>query len=41
MHLDIAGKELADKDRPLGREGATAFGVQMLEEGVQSGRAAN
>ncbi|TPI15322.1 leucyl aminopeptidase [Mesorhizobium sp. B4-1-3] len=41
VHLDIAGKELADKDRPLGREGATAFGVQMLEEWVQSGRAAN
>ncbi|MBZ9770157.1 leucyl aminopeptidase [Mesorhizobium sp. CA6] len=41
VHLDIAGKEIADKDRPLGREGATAFGVQMLEEWVQSGRAAN
>ncbi|MBZ9760743.1 leucyl aminopeptidase [Mesorhizobium sp. CA8] len=41
VHLDIAGKELADKDRPRGREGATAFGVQMLEEWVHSGRAAN
>ncbi|RWH75692.1 leucyl aminopeptidase [Mesorhizobium sp.] len=41
VHLDIAGKELADKDRPLCREGATAFGVQMLEEWVQSGGAAN
>ncbi|TIP02203.1 MAG: leucyl aminopeptidase [Mesorhizobium sp.] len=41
VHLDIAGKELADKDRPLGRAGATAFGVQMLEEWVQSGRAAS
>ncbi|MBN9217384.1 MAG: leucyl aminopeptidase [Mesorhizobium sp.] len=41
VHLDIAGKELADKDRPLGREGATAFGVQMLEEWVRSSRAAN
>ncbi len=41
VHLDIAGKELADADRPLGREGATAFGVQMLEEWVQSERAVN
>ncbi|WP_296743617.1 leucyl aminopeptidase [Mesorhizobium sp.] len=38
VHLDIAGKEMADEDRPLGREGATAFGVQMLEEWVQAGR---
>lgn len=38
VHLDIAGKELADEDRPLGREGATAFGVQMLEEWVQTNR---
>ncbi len=36
VHLDIAGKEMADADRPLGREGATAFGVQMLEEWVQT-----
>ncbi|RUZ73063.1 leucyl aminopeptidase [Mesorhizobium sp. M7A.F.Ca.US.006.01.1.1] len=35
VHLDIASKELADTDRPLGRQGATAFGVQMLEEWVQ------
>jgi leucyl aminopeptidase len=41
VHLDIAGKELADADRPLGREGATAFGVQMLEEWVRSSRATN
>ncbi|MDM9620251.1 leucyl aminopeptidase [Rhizobium sp. S96] len=38
VHLDIAGKELAPEDRPLGREGATAFGVQMLEEWVQTNR---
>jgi len=38
VHLDIAGKELSDEDRPLGREGATAFGVQMLEEWVQTRR---
>ncbi|TAA63896.1 leucyl aminopeptidase [Shinella sp. JR1-6] len=38
VHLDIAGKELAGEDRPLGRQGATAFGVQMLEEWVQAGR---
>ncbi|MFT3999111.1 MAG: leucyl aminopeptidase [Rhizobium sp.] len=38
VHLDIAGKELAEEDRPLGREGATAFGVQMLEEWVRTGR---
>ncbi|MBP0580657.1 leucyl aminopeptidase [Labrys sp. LIt4] len=36
VHLDIAGKELADRDRPLGRQGATAFGVQMLEEWVHN-----
>ncbi|RWC49375.1 MAG: leucyl aminopeptidase [Mesorhizobium sp.] len=35
VHLDIASKELTDTDRPLGRQGATAFGVQMLEEWVQ------
>ncbi|MBZ9886340.1 leucyl aminopeptidase [Mesorhizobium sp. BR1-1-3] len=35
VHLDIASKELTDSDRPLGRQGATAFGVQMLEEWVQ------
>lgn len=38
VHLDIAGKELFSEDRPLGREGATAFGVQMLEEWVQTNR---
>jgi leucyl aminopeptidase len=38
VHLDIAGKELAGEDRPLGREGATAFGVQMLEEWVRTTR---
>jgi leucyl aminopeptidase len=38
VHLDIAGKELAGEDRPLGRQGATAFGVQMLEEWVQASR---
>lgn len=35
VHLDIAGKEITDEDRPLGRQGATAFGVQMLEEWVR------
>lgn len=35
VHLDIASKELTDTDRPLGRQGATAFGVQMLEEWLQ------
>ncbi|WP_054309213.1 leucyl aminopeptidase [Mesorhizobium sp. 1M-11] len=39
VHLDIAGKELAETDGPLGRQGATAFGVQMLEEWVRAGRA--
>lgn len=38
VHLDIAGKELAEADGPLGRQGATAFGVQMLEEWVRAGR---
>lgn len=38
VHLDIAGKELAETDGPLGRQGATAFGVQMLEEWVRAGR---
>ncbi|MER8442964.1 leucyl aminopeptidase [Mesorhizobium sp. M1066] len=38
VHLDIASKELTDTDRPLGRQGATAFGVQMLEEWVQVSR---
>lgn len=38
VHLDIAGKELAEEDGPLGRQGGTAFGVQMLEEWVRAGR---
>ena len=29
-HLDIAGTAWADKDRPLGPKGATAYGVRML-----------
>ncbi|MBZ9774948.1 leucyl aminopeptidase [Mesorhizobium sp. CO1-1-8] len=41
VHLDIASKELTDTDRPLGRQGATAFGVQMLEEWVQVSRNVN
>jgi leucyl aminopeptidase len=41
VHLDIASKELTDTDRPLARQGATAFGVQMLEEWVQGSRGAN
>lgn len=41
VHLDIASKELTDTDRPLARQGATAFGVQMLEEWVQANRAKN
>ncbi|MFE0013441.1 leucyl aminopeptidase [Mesorhizobium sp. NPDC059054] len=39
VHLDIAGKELAETDGPLGRQGATAFGVRMLEEWVRAGGA--
>ncbi|HEV2502878.1 MAG TPA: leucyl aminopeptidase [Mesorhizobium sp.] len=39
VHLDIAGKELAEEDSPLGRQGGTAFGVQMLEEWVHAGEA--
>lgn len=38
VHLDIAGKELAEDDGPLGRQGGTAFGVRMLEEWVHAGR---
>jgi len=38
VHLDIASKELAGEDRPLGRQGATGYGVQMLEEWVQASR---
>ncbi|QPC93626.1 leucyl aminopeptidase [Mesorhizobium sp. INR15] len=41
VHLDIASKELTDTDRPLGRQGATAFGVQMLEEWVQASLGGN
>ncbi|WP_448953364.1 leucyl aminopeptidase [Labrys neptuniae] len=36
VHLDIAGKEMAEADGPLGREGGTAFGVRMLEEWVHA-----
>jgi len=32
VHLDIAGKELIDKDRPMACAGGTGFGVQLLEE---------
>ena len=39
VHLDIAGKELAEEDGPLGRQGGTAFGVRMLEEWVHAGEA--
>lgn len=31
-HLDIAGKELMDEDKPLSRRGGTGFGVRLLEE---------
>ncbi|MDW6022065.1 leucyl aminopeptidase [Mesorhizobium sp. BAC0120] len=34
VHLDIAGKEFSDADGPLGRQGGTGFGVQMLEQWV-------
>ena len=34
VHLDIAGKELIDEDRPLHRAGGTGFGVQLLEEWI-------
>ena len=33
-HLDIAGKELAEKDLPLARRGGTGFGVRLLEEWI-------
>ncbi|CAM5558846.1 Cytosol aminopeptidase [Mycolicibacterium aubagnense] len=39
VHLDIAGKELAETDGQGGRQGATAFGVQMLEEWVRTSKA--
>lgn len=32
VHLDIAGKELIDQDRPLARAGGSGFGVLLLEE---------
>jgi leucyl aminopeptidase len=31
VHLDVAGKELIDEDRPLHRAGGTGFGVQVLK----------
>ncbi len=34
VHLDIAGKELVDEDRPLARAGGAGFGVQLLEEWI-------
>lgn len=33
-HLDIAGKELIDEDRPMARAGGTGFGVRLLEEWI-------
>ncbi len=36
VHLDIAGQELADADRPLGRQGATGYGVQTLEAWINN-----
>ena len=39
VHLDIAGQEMSDTDRPLGREGATGYGVQTLEAWVHAGGA--
>jgi len=36
VHLDIAGKELIDEDRPLHRAGGTGFGVQLLEEWISA-----
>jgi leucyl aminopeptidase len=35
-HLDIAGQEFTDADRPLCRQGATGYGVQMLEQWVST-----
>lgn len=32
VHLDIAGKELIEEDRPLARAGGSGFGVLLLEE---------
>lgn len=32
VHLDIAGREFSAEDQPSGRQGGTAFGLQMLEE---------
>ena len=34
VHLDIAGKELIDKDQPLARAGGQGFGVRLLEEWI-------
>ena len=34
VHLDIAGKELIDEDRPLARAGGQGFGVRLLEEWI-------
>ncbi|RWR27927.1 leucyl aminopeptidase [Sinirhodobacter populi] len=36
VHLDIAGKELIDEDRPMARSGGSGFGVQLLEEWITS-----
>jgi leucyl aminopeptidase len=36
VHLDIAGKELVDEDRPLARAGGQGFGVRLLEEWITS-----
>ena len=40
VHLDIAGKEMTDKDGPLAREGGVGFGVQLLEEWITGSGAA-
>ena len=34
VHLDIAGKELIDEDRPLARAGGQGFGVRLLEDWI-------
>lgn len=34
VHLDIAGKELCEKDLPLARRGGTGFGVRLLEDWI-------
>lgn len=39
VHLDIAGQEFAEADRPLCRQGATGYGVQMLEAWISAKKA--